>query len=69
MAGHRAFGRGYARPTERAEIRPGRPAPPFAAERPADFVYYFATPRANLDLPEVVYFRDRLRRRGRRARS
>ena len=44
------------------DIRSGKLVRPFEAERPVDFAYYFVAPRAKLNLPKVVYFRDWLRR-------
>jgi LysR family glycine cleavage system transcriptional activator len=45
-----------------ADIEAGRLVRPIEAERPVDFAYYFVAPRAKLNLPKVVYFRDWLRR-------
>lgn len=45
-----------------ADLQAGRLARPIGAERPVDFAYYFVAPRAKLNLPKVVYFRDWLRR-------
>jgi LysR family glycine cleavage system transcriptional activator len=45
-----------------ADIQAGRLVRPIATERPVDFAYYFVAPRAKLNLPKVVYFRDWLRR-------
>jgi LysR family transcriptional regulator, glycine cleavage system transcriptional activator len=45
-----------------ADLRAGRLVRPISAEQPVDFSYYFVTPRAKLNLPKVVYFRDWLRR-------
>jgi LysR family transcriptional regulator, glycine cleavage system transcriptional activator len=45
-----------------ADIRAGRLVRPIEAERPVDFAYYFVAPRAKLNLPKVVHFRDWLRR-------
>jgi LysR family transcriptional regulator, glycine cleavage system transcriptional activator len=46
-----------------ADIEAGRLVRPIEAERPVDFAYYFVAPRAKLNLPKVVHFRDWLRRR------
>ena len=45
-----------------ADILAGRLVRPIAAESPVDFAYWFVAPRAKLNLPKVVYFRDWLRR-------
>jgi LysR family glycine cleavage system transcriptional activator len=45
-----------------ADLQAGRLARPIEAERPVDFAYYFVAPRAKLNLPKVIYFRDWLRR-------
>jgi LysR family transcriptional regulator, glycine cleavage system transcriptional activator len=45
-----------------ADIEAGRLVRPIEAERPVDFAYYFVAPRAKLNLPKVVHFRDWLRR-------
>lgn len=45
-----------------ADLQAGRLVRPIATERPVDFAYYFVTPRAKLNLPKVIYFRDWLRR-------
>jgi LysR family glycine cleavage system transcriptional activator len=45
-----------------ADIEAGRLVRLFEGEHPVDFAYYFVAPRAKLNLPKVVYFRDWLRR-------
>jgi LysR family glycine cleavage system transcriptional activator len=44
-----------------ADIQAGRLMRPIEMERPVDFAYYFVAPRAKLNLPKVVYFREWLR--------
>ena len=43
------------------DIRAGRLVRPFEAALPVDFAYYFVAPKAKLNLPKVVFFRDWLR--------
>lgn len=43
------------------DIRAGRLVRPFATALPVDFAYYFVAPKAKLNLPKVVFFRDWLR--------
>jgi len=45
-----------------ADIQARRLVRPIATERPVDFAYWFVAPRAKLNLPKVVYFREWLRR-------
>ena len=45
-----------------ADIQAGRLVQPIDGESPVDFAYYFIAPRAKLNLPKVVYFREWLRR-------
>ena len=45
-----------------ADLQAGRLVRPIDTERAVDFAYYFVAPRAKLNLPKVVYFRDWLRR-------
>jgi LysR family transcriptional regulator, glycine cleavage system transcriptional activator len=44
-----------------ADIKSGRLVRPFEASLPVDFAYYFVAPKAKLNLPKVVFFRDWLR--------
>jgi LysR family transcriptional regulator, glycine cleavage system transcriptional activator len=45
-----------------ADIQAGRLVRPIDGESPVNFAYYFIAPRAKLNLPKVVYFREWLRR-------
>jgi len=44
-----------------ADIQARRLVRPIATERPVDFAYYFVAPRAKLNLPKVISFREWLR--------